>query len=242
AGHGVFHRRAWDALMIAAEKNEFGVVTSGPMRGHFPDEHRLCTSLSLEALMNADLVVFVGQYSMPSKNEYRINANAKAIRVNPIPDDLGRNWPLDLGIVGDEAAFLESLANDLPRKKRDTWVAEIAAARKKYENRLQEIYDLGLKASSATGTVHQEVIGKEVHDFLYKGDIDRKQTVSLWGGWTIGNTAARWLRAYRPGQEVNAPYQYSAVGPDLAMAVGAGAAVQLGIGPQAAYKGAPVLV
>jgi thiamine pyrophosphate-dependent acetolactate synthase large subunit-like protein len=40
--------------------------------------------------------------------------------VNPIPDDLGRNWPLDLGIVADEAAFLENLANDLPRKKRDT--------------------------------------------------------------------------------------------------------------------------
>jgi thiamine pyrophosphate-dependent acetolactate synthase large subunit-like protein len=33
-----------------------------------------------------------------------------------------------------------------------------------------------------------------------------------------------------------------AIGPDVAMAVGAGAAVQLGVGPQAAYKGAPVLV
>jgi thiamine pyrophosphate-dependent acetolactate synthase large subunit-like protein len=48
--------------------------------------------------------------------------------------------------------------------------------------------------------------------------------------------------AYRPGQEVNVPYQYMAIGPDVAMAVGAGAVVQLGVGPQAAYKGAPVLV
>jgi thiamine pyrophosphate-dependent acetolactate synthase large subunit-like protein len=67
-------------------------------------------------------------------------------------------------------------------------------------------------------------------------------TVTGWGGWTIGNAGARWLRAYRPGQEVNCPYQYSAVGPDLAMMIGAGAAVQLGVGPQAPYKGAPVLV
>jgi thiamine pyrophosphate-dependent acetolactate synthase large subunit-like protein len=81
-----------------------------------------------------------------------------------------------------------------------------------------------------------------VHDFLYKGSIDPKQTVTGWGGWTIGNCGARWLRAYRPGQEVNCPYQYSAVGPDLAMMIGAGAAVQLGVGPQAPYKGAPVLV
>jgi thiamine pyrophosphate-dependent acetolactate synthase large subunit-like protein len=32
------------------------------------------------------------------------------------------------------------------------------------------------------------------------------------------------------------------VGPDLAMMIGAGAAVQLGVGPQAPYKGAPVVV
>jgi acetolactate synthase I/II/III large subunit len=242
AGHGVFHRKAWEALQIAAEKNEFAVVTSGPMRGHFPDEHRLCTSLSLDALANADLVVFVGQYSMPSKNEYRINAGAKAIRVNPVADDLGRNWPLDLGIVADEATFVESLANDLPRKKRDAWVSEIAAARQKFEKKLLDNYELGVKHSHSTGVLHQEVLCKEVHDFLYKGDIDPKQTVTAWGGWTIGNCAARWLRAYRPGQEINVPYQYMAIGPDLAMAIGAGAAVQMGIGPQAAYRGAPVLV
>jgi len=242
AGHGVFHRKAWEALQKAAEKNELAVAPSGPMRGHFPDEHRLCTSLSVDALANADLEVFVGQYSMPSKNEYKINANAKAIRVNPIPDDLGRNWPLDVGIVADEAAFLELLADGIPRRKRDTWVAEIAAARKKFEEKLQDNYALGVQHSKATGTLHQEVIGKEVHDFLYKGDIDPKQTVTLWGGWTIGNAAARWLRAYRPGQEVNVPYQYMAIGPDVAMAVGAGAAVQLGVGPQAPYKGAPVVV
>jgi acetolactate synthase I/II/III large subunit len=242
AGHGVFQRRAWDALMTAAEKNDIAVVSSGPMRGHFPDEHRLSTSLSPDALMSADLVVFVGQYSMPARNEYKFNPDVKAIRVNPAAEDLGRNWPLDLGIVGDEAAFLELLAQDLPRKKRDSWVAELAAARQKYEKRLLDEYEQGVKHSQATNTLHHAVLCKEVHDFLYKGSIDPKQTVTGWGGWTIGNCAARWLRAYRPGQEVNCPYQFSAVGPDLAMMVGAGAAVQLGVGPQAAYKGAPVLV
>ena len=85
------------------------------------------------------------------------------------------------------------------------------------------------------------VIAKEVHDFLYKGNIDPKQTVVGWGGWTIGNFSGRWLRGYRPGQVVNCPYQYGAIGPDLAMTIGAGAAVQRGVGPQAPYKGAPVV-
>ena len=121
-------------------------------------------------------------------------------------------------------------------------MTELAAARQKYEKRLLDEYEQGVKHSQSTNTLHHAVLCKEVHDFLYKGGIDPKQTVTGWGGWTIGNCAARWLRAYRPGQEVNCPYQFSAVGPDLAMMVGAGAAVQLGVGPQAAYKGAPVLV
>lgn len=241
AGQGVFQRKGWDALKLAAEKNEFAVVTSGPMRGHFPDDHRLSASLSPDALMSADLVIFVGQYSMPSKREYRINADAQAIRVHPLGDDLGRNWPLDLGIIGEERAFLEMLASDLPRKTRDSWVAELAAARQKYEKMLMDEYALGVQHTQATDRLHPAVLCKEVHDFLYKGDLDPKLTVTGWGGWTIGNFAARWLRAYRPGQEVSCPYQFSAVGPDLAMMIGAGAAVQNGVGPQAAYKGAPVV-
>lgn len=242
AGQGVFQRKAWDALKLAAEKQEFAVVGSGPMRGQFPDDHRLSASLSPDALMSADLVVFVGQYCMPSPGEYKFNPDVKAIRVHPVGEDLGRNWPLELGIVGDEKVFLEMLANDLPRKKRDTWVSELAAARQKFEKTNLDHYELGLKHSQATNHIHPAVMAKEVHDFLYKGDIDPKQTTTGSGGWTSGIFAGRWLRAFRPGQGVACAYQYGAIGPDLAMMIGAGAAVQKGVGPQAPYKGAPVLV
>jgi thiamine pyrophosphate-dependent acetolactate synthase large subunit-like protein len=241
AGHGVFHRKAWDVLKEIAEKNDIAVVSSGPMRGHFPDEHRLSASLSPEALMSADLVIFVGQYAMPSPGEYRFNPDIKAIRVHPVQEDLGRNWPLDLGIVAEEKAFLDALNDALPPKKRDAWVNEIAAARQKYEKTILDQYELGVKYSKDTDHLHPAVIAKEVHNFFYKGSIDPKQTVIGWGGWTIGNFTGRWLRAYRPGQVVNCPYQYGAIGPDLAMTIGAGAAVQRGVGPQAPYKGAPVV-
>src|SRR5580704_17221411 len=45
AGQGVFQRKGSEALLQAAEKHEFAVVGSGPMRGHFPDDHRLSASL-----------------------------------------------------------------------------------------------------------------------------------------------------------------------------------------------------
>jgi len=41
-------------------------------------------------------------------------------------------------------------------------------------------------------------MAKEVHDFLYKGDIDPKQTVTGIGGWTTGIFSGRWMRANRP--------------------------------------------
>ena len=95
AGQGVFQNKAWEPLLKAAEKNELAVVTSGPTRGHFPDDHRLSAALLPEAVISADLVIFVGQYCMPSPGEYRCNPDVKTIRVHPVAEDLGRNWPLD---------------------------------------------------------------------------------------------------------------------------------------------------
>ena len=241
AGHGVFVRKAYTALMQAAEKHEMAVVSTGPVRGHFPDEHRLSGSMSNDALMSADLIVFVGQYSMPGPQEWTFPPGIKTIRVHPEQGDLGRNWPVDLGIVSDEQYFMEALINNLPHKKRDSWVAELAAARQKHEKTELDNYGKGLKYTRDTGRLHPLVMCKEVHDFLYKGDIDPKQTVTSWGGAMAGNCAQRWLRAYRPGQEIPVVYQFGPMGPDVAMIMGAAVAVQRGIGPQAAYKGAPVL-
>src|SRR5689334_12330053 len=54
AGQGVFYRKAWDVVMEIAQKNEIAVVATGPMKGHFPDEHRLAISHSPDAMMSAD--------------------------------------------------------------------------------------------------------------------------------------------------------------------------------------------
>jgi thiamine pyrophosphate-dependent acetolactate synthase large subunit-like protein len=242
AGHGIFVRKACDDLMRAVEKHEMAVVGSGPVRGHFPDDHRLSGSMSNEALMNADLVVFIGQYSMPPAEEWTFAPGVKTIRVHPEQCDLGRNWPIDLGIVSDEKVFMEELANGLRPKKRNSWVREIAAARSKWEKTQFELYAQFLKYSRDAHALHPFVLCKEVHDFLYQGKIDPKQTVTGWGGHMIGYGSMRWLRANRPGQEVVVVYQFGPMGPDLAMMMGPAVAVQRGIGPHAAYRGAPVVV
>src|SRR5205085_7477936 len=144
--------------------SDIAVAATAPMKALFYDENRNSTNRSPDPLMSADVVVVVGQYCMPSGGQYTLNADIKAIRVHPVPEDLGRNWPLDLGIVSDEATFLTALNDALPRRKRDKWADEIAGARKKYDATILDQYEKGVKYSKDTNHLHPFVIAKEVHD------------------------------------------------------------------------------
>ncbi|WP_165787060.1 thiamine pyrophosphate-binding protein [Pseudohalioglobus lutimaris] len=241
AGQGVFQRKGWDALKRVAERNQIAVATSGPTRGTFPDEHPLCVMAAPDALLSADLVIFVGQYCMPSPGEYRFNPEIKAIRVHPVQEDLGRNWPLDLGVVSDETLFLEALADAVGRKKRGDWVSEIGKAKQAYETQIEDVYQLGLKYSKQTNMLHPAVIARDAQHFIDNDIEDRLAVVTGAGGWTTGLFAGRYLRANRPGHMIVPPYQYGAIGPDMSMMMGVSAAVQRGVGPQAGYEGAPTL-
>ena len=241
AGQGVFQRQGWDALARVVEKSDIAVATSGPTRGAISDDHRLCVMAAPDALLSADLVIFVGQYCMPSPGEYRFNPDIKTIRVHPEQSDLGRNWPLDLGVVSDEALFLEALQDAVKSKKRPAWVDEITAAKAAYQKQLDEVYQLGLGYSKKTNHLHPAVIGYETQHFIDNGTEDRLAVVAGGGGWTIGLFSGRYLRARRPGQMIVPAYQYGAIGPDMSMMMGACTAVQRGVGPQKGYEGAPTI-
>ena len=241
ASTGVFYDKAWQALKRVAEKNEIAVVESAPQRGHFSDDHYLSASTGPDAIRSADLVILVGQYCMPSVGEFAFGPDAKWIRIDPDAADIGRNVPIDLGIVSSENAALEALEDALPKRKRKAWVDELATARKKFADEIAEHYQLGLQYSAATESIHPAVMAKQLADFLYNDKIAKEQTSIVSGGYGIGRYMRRYLRAYRPGQICNGAYQYGAIGPDIGYSVGVGAAVKEGVGPQAPYKGSPIV-
>jgi len=238
ASAGVFYSKAWDALRQFAEKTHIPVVESGPVRGQFSDDHPLSATCSPDALASADVVMLVGQYCMPSMGEYAFGPDARYIRIDPAAEDIGRNLPIEVGIVSDETAALEVLLREAPAMRHDAWLAEVLAARKKFEAENEAIYKQG---ASYTDAVHPAVIAKELADFLYRGHLPKERTLVGSGGFGVARYTRRWLRAYRPGQIVSGQYQFGLVGADIGYAVGAGVAVKEGIGVQAAYKGHPTI-
>ena len=238
SSNGVFYSKAWDALKKLAEKTQIPVVESGAMKGQFSDASPLSANASPGALASADVVLLVGQYCMPTVGEFAFGPDAKYIRIDPSPEDIGRNLPIDVGIISCEKAALEALTDAMPAMKHETWLAEIAAARKKFEDENETHYAKGM---SYTDAVHPAVIAREVTDFMYHSKLPKEQTTYVSGGYGIARYMRRWVRGYRPGQILNGAYQYGAIGPDVGYAFGAAVAMRHGVSVQAPYKGSPII-
>ena len=118
SSNGVFYRRGWDALKRLAEKAQIPVVESGAMKGQFPDDSPLSANAAPNALASADVVVLVGQHCMPTIGEFAFGPDARYIRIDQSHEDIGRNLPVDLGIVSCERAALEALADAMPQMTR----------------------------------------------------------------------------------------------------------------------------
>tara|TARA_B100001123_G_scaffold331033_1_gene373165 strand:- start:3228 stop:5177 length:1950 start_codon:yes stop_codon:yes gene_type:complete len=238
SSNGVFYGKAWVPLRQLAEKAQIPVVESGAMKGQFPGDHKLSADAAPNALASADVVLLVGQYCMPTIGEFAFGPDAKYIRIDPAAEDIGRNLPIDVGIVSDEHAALTALVDAMPNQQHDSWVSEIELARQEFEAENEKFYQTGL---GYTDAVHPAVVSKELAEFLYNGDLPKEQTTVVQGGYGVARYTRRYLRAYRPGQIINGAYQYGAIGPDVGYALGVAVAVQQGVGAQADYKGHPVI-
>ena len=239
-GQGVFAKRAWDELKAFAERAQIPVTEAAPQKGTFADDHPLSASASPGCYGSVDLVLVVGHYRMPPLGQWAFPFNAKYIRIHPVPEEIGRDIPIDVGIVSCEKAALQALSDEAPRMNHDSWIAEVRACEHKFDEARDEIYARCLPYSEP-GAVHPAAIARAVGEFLYRGDIPKDQMTIVSGGYGIARYTRQYLRAYRPGQILNGPYWEIVVGPDIAYTMGAGVAMELGTGPQAPYRGSPIL-
>ena len=135
AGHGVVCAEAGEALRRLAEIAEIPVATTLLGKGGFPDDHPLCLGMmgmhgsaaANHAIQESDLILALGM-RFDDRVTGRLDAyapKAARIHVDLDPAEIGKNVPVDVGIVGDVGETLERLLPRVRACQRPLWLERI---------------------------------------------------------------------------------------------------------------------
>ena len=171
AGGGVTASDARAELVALAEKLSIPVATSLNAKAMFPSDHSLAVgtpgsysrACANQAVCEADLVFFIGSHTGGQvTNGYKIPPQGTPIiQLDINPDELGRNYPIQLGMQGD-------VRNTLRRMLE---AAETATPRTEWVNRVQELVNdwkesVSEKANSERLPMLPERLCRELTDYL----------------------------------------------------------------------------
>jgi acetolactate synthase-1/2/3 large subunit len=121
-GGGVRHSGAWSEARRLAEHLACPVLPSTSGRGLLPEDHPLyfipLSTGGMSARREADVVLLVGTQLGQHENYGRppiwgLPGQQKIIQVDVDSEAIGRNRPVDLGLVGDAGATLASLLEEV---------------------------------------------------------------------------------------------------------------------------------
>jgi acetolactate synthase-1/2/3 large subunit len=154
-GQGVKYGGAAADLLTLAEKLQIPVTYSASGQGAIDSRHELCLGLvarngqyqSNHATRQADVLLALGvrfddRTSSSWIPGYSFNIPpTKLIHVDIDPDEIGRNYPVALGLMADVRTFLRQVlaeldsrknASDVPSHRRE-WLSAIAGYRKEWD-------------------------------------------------------------------------------------------------------------
>ena len=139
AGGGVQWSNAGEEVARLADVLGAAVVTSYGRADAIPSDHplflghlgRLGAEEGIEAIRQADVILAagtrLGQSSTFYDNRY-VPADARIVQIEVDPQELGRNYPVEVGIEGDARAVLQEILEQVraqePRPNA-RWVSEI---------------------------------------------------------------------------------------------------------------------
>ena len=143
AGGGVIASEAWTELVELAEKRSIPVATSLNGKGAIAAAHPLSVgtcglysrSSANRVVGSADLVLFVGsQTGGQVTNNWTVPpVGTPVIQIDVEPQELGRNYPNALGLLGDARVTLRRLIDALrPGAPAEQWLSETRMAVEEY--------------------------------------------------------------------------------------------------------------
>ena len=201
AGGGVLAAGAWDELQRLAELLEAPVLTTMMGKGAFPEDHVLSglhagwqgTTCGNALARNADVLLAAGTRFAPrSSSAYRRGVTynippTRLIQLDVDPAEIGKNYPVEIGIVADARAGLAALVDRLQALgvapsiggARAGYLDEVKRLREEWLARVQE------RARDNQKPVTVSRLVAELRAFL------RRDAIVL---TSSGTTQARWFR------------------------------------------------
>ena len=139
AGGGVQWSNAGGVLCRLAELTGAAIVTSYGRADAVPSDHpnflghlgRLGAAEGIEATREADVILAVGTRLGQSTTFYDnrfIPADARIIQIEIDPEEIGRNYPVTVGIEGDAGAVTEGILEELRQREprvNPQWAEEV---------------------------------------------------------------------------------------------------------------------
>jgi acetolactate synthase-1/2/3 large subunit len=145
AGHGVMRSGASAALQAYAEKTDTPVALTLLGLGGFPASHPLCLGMMgmhgeayvNTAIQEADLLLAFGmRFDDRVTGKLATYAqHSKKIHVEIDPSEIGKNVPVDVGIVGDLRGVIEALLPHVPPKSHEAWRTRILSGQNETRTR-----------------------------------------------------------------------------------------------------------
>ena len=171
AGGGVTASDARAELVALAEKLSIPVATALNAKAMFPYDHPLAVGVpgsysracANQAVCEADLVFFIGSHTGGQvTNGYSIPPQGTSIiQLDINPDELGRNYPIQVGMQGDVRNTLRRMIEH----------AEAVASRAEWVGRVQELVqawraDVSEQVNSDIVPMRPERLCRELTDYL----------------------------------------------------------------------------
>jgi acetolactate synthase I/II/III large subunit len=210
AGAGVRWAGAHEALAALADAVKIPVFLNSLGRGCLPPDHPAFFSAARKyALGKCDVVLALGvDWDFRLGFGRRLPEGVTVIQVDVDAEHIGRNRPVDVGIVGDPGRVMEQLLDEgVGRTNEPSWTDEVRGE----ERRLLEDARGGMESDAVP--IHPQRFAREIRDFL-----DRDAVVVGDGGDIVGISASI-IDAHAPGHWLDpGPFGCLGVGPSFAIA------------------------
>ncbi|MFX1309135.1 MAG: thiamine pyrophosphate-binding protein [Promethearchaeota archaeon] len=225
-GGGTVSSEAYNEVKELTEKIGAGVISTMMAKDAFPNDHPLfCwasgskgTTVGLKMTSTADVLLAIGcRFADETSSSYKDGVSfsippTKLIQIDIDPHEIGKNYPVEVGIVGDSKACLRQIIDELGDYKinyeNTDYFKEIQEEKKKWFETLNKYRD-----DSKTPVMISTVL-KEIRQFF------DKDAVIVTSSGNVQAQIIQEMEFYRPKTCITAG-GFSTMGYSVPAAIGA---------------------